>query len=93
MRHSAYSGGHFQTLLFVLVSKKYHRFWLLDHTHIQPDGKSTAGLTSGDSKSNGSAGGSCCSDEAASDPRTLTAFCTGGDDDDDVGDSRSLAEI
>lgn len=92
IRDRAYSGGHFQTLLFVLVSKKYHLFWLLDQTQIHPDGKSTAGLTSGDSKSKGSAGGCADKTSPASDISTLTVFCTGGDDDDDADDSRSLAE-
>ena len=39
-------GGHCQTLLLLLVSKKYHRIWLLDQTHIQPTGNSTSGFLS-----------------------------------------------
>mmetsp|Transcript_38882 Transcript_38882/g.93530 ORF Transcript_38882/g.93530 Transcript_38882/m.93530 type:complete len:106 (-) Transcript_38882:973-1290(-) len=39
------SGSH--TLLFVLVSKKYHLFWLLDQTQIHPSRSFSLGFTLG----------------------------------------------
>jgi hypothetical protein len=35
------------TLLFALVSKKYHLFWLLDQTHTHPSGSFMVGFASG----------------------------------------------
>ena len=75
--------------MFVLVSKKYHLFWLLDQTQIQPVGKSTAGLTSGDSKSRGRAA-ICCCDSVVASVTVLVDFCNGGDAD-GADDSGSLA--
>jgi hypothetical protein len=50
-------GGHSQTLLFDLVSKKYQRFWLFDQTHIHPWGRSTLGFLSGLCMSSAGGGG------------------------------------
>jgi hypothetical protein len=75
LNHLPPGGGHSQTLLLFVVLKKYHRFWDLDQTDIQPGGSLILGFWFGFCKSTGAAAAAACAWWGAS---VLLLFLVGG---------------